>query len=180
MLLSALSQPNAGVLRDLAPITVGSSRYTAPPDRGFWGLTTDGVVRPSKSYRIFRPRSFESSYGSITERFVEKLKLVSVYSDAVSKTAQVHERVRNADSSIKSLSETVDVVIKTLREFGPDSLLLRSLDAKQVNPMQLATVLRVTYSIRDKIPGWNNALRKAHTAFELAGEDPNDGLFGLI
>jgi hypothetical protein len=102
--------------------------------------------------------------------------------DMAEATRQWRRHVFNpyASSSVDALTATVEAAFDFVSEFGPESLSLREIQGKLVQPEHLAALLRATSTWRDQIPGWADALNAAAVAVKSAGMDSEDVLFGMI
>lgn len=85
-----------------------------------------------------------------------------------------------ASADVDALTETAEAVLDSIQAHGPALFNLKGLHAVAVNGEHLATVLRTSFTWRDQVPGWHEALRVAEVALTQAGVDPEDALFGLI
>ena len=83
-------------------------------------------------------------------------------------------------TDVDSLSDTAADVIDNIRRIGVDSIDLSILKEDSINVEHLLTVLRVTYSIRENIIGWNKSLAMAESITRKMNLDSNDLLYGLI
>lgn len=92
---------------------------------------------------------------------------------------QVNLLNRTADTSVDAISVTVDSVLEAISYGGPSIVNLSFLKPEFVNAEHLVAILRTTFSWRDQVPGWKNALQAAPVILKMYGLDPEDELFGL-
>lgn len=93
---------------------------------------------------------------------------------------QKHVLNSKSDTDIEQLSETVEFVLTALAEEGVDSLFFGGMSPEKVQPEHLATLLRSTYSWKNDIEGWDDALLVAVESMTINDIDPKDALYGLI
>ncbi len=87
---------------------------------------------------------------------------------------------RNAAVTANALTGTVKPVFQALTVLGAGAIDLRDLPAEQVNGVHLAVVLRATFKLRNRTPGWKDALAIARQALARDGLEERDALVGLI
>lgn len=85
-----------------------------------------------------------------------------------------------AATDVDTISATIESVFEYMSLFGAGSIDLSNLDPVRVNGEHLASVLRVTSHVKDKVRAWDQALCVAKEALLAAHQDPEDALFGLI
>lgn len=87
---------------------------------------------------------------------------------------------RHASVDVDTLTETVEAVLDAVAEFGPSVLKLQNLHEENVQGEHLAALLRVTSTWQYEVENWDYALGVAKKAVILAGDDPEDIMFGMI
>jgi hypothetical protein len=87
---------------------------------------------------------------------------------------------RNAAVNANGLTSTVKPLFQALSRLGPGAIDLRGLPTDKVNGVHLAVVLRATFSMKTRTPGWEEALGIARNALKRDCIDEADALSGLI
>ena len=83
-------------------------------------------------------------------------------------------------TDVDAISQTIERVLETVVQYGPECVDLTSAEPEQVNGEHLAALLRATFVWQDKVPGWRRGLDIATAALQRAGINPQDALIGLI
>lgn len=84
-----------------------------------------------------------------------------------------------ASSTVDALTFTVEAALAHLSSKGASRMTIPMLDPADVHCEHLAAVLRATSSWKEEIRGWRAGRDAAMVACLVAGEDPDDVLFGL-
>jgi hypothetical protein len=109
-----------------------------------------------------------------------KTALLVAFGDSrATKAWQRHVLNPAAPADVDAISETVAAVFDALAAYGPTGVSLLNLAAADVQGEHLAATLRASYRLRDKVPGWKDALIVADEALRRNGMDPDDALVGL-
>jgi len=82
------------------------------------------------------------------------------------------------DTGVDAITATVELLFQDLRR--GIVIDLTTVTPEIVSAEHLCAVLRVTFNIRDNVPGWKNAVHVASKALSFVDIDPQDALFGLI
>jgi hypothetical protein len=85
-----------------------------------------------------------------------------------------------APTDVDLLTETADLALDFVSNYGAARVELTDLDPSKVNGEHLATLLRALSTWRYEIPGWQQALQLDVEVLERSGVDPRDALFGMI
>lgn len=151
-------------------------RYSTKVDIG----RTSGVAEVTQHLRQFKDVVFlVGSYYSGTEKNL-KTYLKSSHKSVTYNKLRALISTENSSADLDSLTVTAETALEAVIEFGPSIIPANDLDGIQIHGEQLATLLRVTYSWRDEIPGWDHALGVAKLRLAEQGIDPDDALYGMI
>lgn len=85
----------------------------------------------------------------------------------------------NSLSDVDNLTVTAETALEAIAEYGPEVIPTSDLSGLQIQGEHLATLLRATYSWRNEIAGWSEALEVARRSLADQGVDPDDALYGM-
>lgn len=84
------------------------------------------------------------------------------------------------DESVDFLTQIAEMALETIQMDGLSSVSMAGLQCQAVRPVPLATLLRTTYTWREVLKGWDEALELARRLLVARGDDPEDALYGMI
>lgn len=79
----------------------------------------------------------------------------------------------------KALFATVRSILRSIENFGVESVDLSSVNLRASHPKHLIAVLRATYAWKNMVPGWSEALRIAPEILDSHGINSKRELSGL-
>jgi hypothetical protein len=150
-------------------------RYRSKADFG----SSIGLPELNQSLRQFRDVVYVvGSYHSAAEKTL-KAFFKSSHRVATYNKLRALISVENSGTDVDDLTITAETALEAVIEFGPAIIPTNDMAGIQIHGEQLATLLRVTYSWRNEIPGWGAALEVARLRLAEQGVDPDDALYGM-